>query len=100
MAAGDKRDNDYYLKRLKKDGHDDMLEQIEAGQIKVYEATKRAGYRKTGPRDPALVLSYHWKRASHEDRKRFVLANAREVNRVLKEIAREARERKAKKPSE
>ena len=76
-----------------------MLKQIEAGKITVYEASKRAGYRKIGPKAAASVLSYHWKRASHEERKRFVLAHAAEVNRVLLEIANEARERKAKIPS-
>ena len=99
MTKSRKRDNQYYIGRLKKDGHDDLLQQIEAGNITVYEASKRAGFRKNGPKAAASVLSYHWKRASHEERKRFVLAHAAEVNRVLLEIANEARERKAKKPS-
>lgn len=100
MAKNSDRGNAYYLRRLRDAGHYGLLDQIEAGEITVYEATKRTAIRKVGPRQPAAVLSHHWRRASDDDRKRFVLAHVREVNRVLKEIAREGQERQAKKPSE
>jgi len=95
-----KRDNSYWLGRLEKDGHSDLLAQIEAGEMSVYEATQKAGYRKKGPRSAAGKLSYHWQRASHAERKRFIAAHAKDVNRVLREWGEDMKKLKAQKPSE
>ena len=95
-----KRDNSYWLGRLQKDGHAELHAQIEAGEITVYKATQTAGYRPTGPRSPAAKLSHHWKRADHAERKRFVVAHLKEVNRVMREVRDELVQLKAQKPSE
>ena len=90
-----KRDNAYWRKRLRKDGHDKLLAQIDAGEMTVYRATVRAGYRKR-PSDLGDRLSHHWRRADHNERKRFVLKNLKDVNRVLLEVGDELRKAKAK----
>lgn len=95
-----KRDNSYWLGRLKKDGYVELLAQIEANEITVYKATQKAGYRKKGPRSATAKLSYHWQRASHEDRKRFIAAHLKDVNRVLREVGDDIKKMKAQKPSE
>ena len=100
MPSPNKRDNAYWTSRLAKDGHRDLLDRVRSGEISVYKATQLAGYRKPGPRSPAAKLSYHWTRASAEERKRFVAAHIRDVNRVLLEIRDEVQVRKAQKPSE
>lgn len=98
--APNKRDNDYWIKRLEKDGHSKLLARVRSGEITVYKATQLAGYRKKQPPTPAGKLSFHWKRASHAERKRFVIEHAKDVNRVLHEIADEARKLKAQKSSD
>jgi len=95
-----KRDNGYWLNRLDKDGHHNLLARIDAGEITVYRATQLAGYRKQGPRSPAAKLSHHWKRASAGERRRFVTAHAKEVNRVLHEVRDELVKLKAEKSNE
>ena len=95
-----KRDNSYWLGRLEKDGHIDLLAQIEGEEITVYKATQRAGYRKAVPKSPAAKLSYHWGRADHAQRKRFVMAHLKDVNRVLREVGDDITKMKAQKPSE
>ena len=95
-----KRDNSYWLARLQKDGHSNLLAQIKAGQLTVYKATQEAGYRAKGPRSPAAKLSHHWKRADHAERKRFVMAHLMDVNRVLREVGEDIKKIKAKKPIE
>lgn len=99
MADVNARNSEYWLRRLLKDGHSELLARVQAGEIKVYKACQLAGYRRTGPRAPAATLSHHWKRASAEERKRFVLGHLREVNRVLKEVGQDLKERKAEKSS-
>lgn len=95
-----KRDNSYWLGRLEKDGHGDLLAQIEAGKISVYKATQKAGFRPIGPRSPAAKLSHHWKRSDHAERKRFIAAHLKDVNRVLREVGDDIKKMKAQKPSE
>lgn len=95
-----KRDNSYWLARLEKDGHLDILAQIKANEITVYKATQKAGYRKKGPRSAAAKLSYHWQRASHVERKRFIAAHATDVNRVLREWGEDRKILKAQKPTQ
>ena len=100
MVTSSKRDNSYWQKRLLKDGHGDLLAKVNSGNLTVYKATQQAGYRKSGAKQPAETLSYHWKRADHAQRKRFVLAHLQEVNRVLREVGQELRQVKAKKPND
>ena len=90
-----KRDNAYWRKRLRKDGHEKLLAQIEDGEMTVYRATVRAGYRKR-PSDLGDRLSHHWRRADHSERKRFVLSNLKDVNRVLREVGEDLKKAKAK----
>ncbi|RVQ68761.1 hypothetical protein EKN06_00560 [Croceicoccus ponticola] len=75
-----------------------MLQRVEGGEITVYRATQLAGFRQKKPPSPAGKLSYHWKRASHDERQRFVAAHAKDINRVLREIRDLLLE--AKKPAE
>lgn len=100
MKSNANRDNAYWARRLEKDGHSDLLAQIEAGEITVYAATLKVGFRKTAPSSPAAKLSYHWDRANHEERKRFVLSHLKDVNRVLLEVADDIKKAKAQKPSD
>lgn len=100
MTKTSKRDNSYLLGRLEKDGRQDLLARIGAGEISVYAAAQLAGYRKKGPRSPAAKLSYHWGRADHGERKRFVLAHLKEVNRVLREVGDDLKKAKAQIASE
>ena len=97
MSIPSARDNDYWKQRLEKDGHRDLLDRVEAGEVTMYEARGLAGYRKSGPRSPAAKLSYHWSRASAVERKRFVTAHLLEINRVVREAGQELKELKAKK---
>lgn len=100
MTDSIKRDNSYWLKRLEKDGYGDLLAKVRAGDMTVYKAAQTAGYRRTGPRSPAAKISYHWSRADHAERKRFIAAHAKDVNRVLRDWAEEMRKLKAQKSSE
>ena len=93
------RNNEYWLRRLAKDGHNELIDRVRAGDLSMYEARGLAGYRKSGPRSPAAKLSYHWQRASAEERQRFVAAHLTEINRVLKDTARILAEMKAQKPN-
>lgn len=94
-----KRDNTYWADRLEKDGHGGLLARVQSDEITMYKATQLAGYRKKGPRSPAAKLSYHWERASADERRRFVAAHLLEVNRVLKETGQELQRLKAQKAS-
>lgn len=98
MTAASKRDNNYWSERLAKGGHGELLARVQSGEITMYSATQLAGYRKKGPRTPAAKLSYHWTRASADERKRFVAAHLLELNRVLRETGEELKAMKAKKP--
>lgn len=100
MKDTTKRDNSYWLRRLEKDGHADILAQIEAGDITVYKATQKTGYRKVGPKSPAAKLSYHWNRADHAERIRFVKNHLKDVNRVGREALAQVRAEQAQKTSE
>lgn len=91
------RDNEYYMGRLLKDGRNDLADRVRSGEITMYEARGLAGYRKSGPRSLAAKLSYHWSRASHEERKRFVATHLLEVNRVVRETGKELKASKNQK---
>lgn len=96
MQSSSKRDNGYWLRRLKKNGRGDLIERIEAGAITVYQATQIAGYRQKGVRSPAAKLSYHWQRASAEERLRFIAAHPLEINSFLKQFVEQRKALKAK----
>jgi hypothetical protein len=99
MATTGKRDNAYWLHRLEKDGHGDLLVRVEAGELSVFKATQLAGYRDKARSSPADNLAYHWKRASAAERRRFVLAHLKDVNRVIHEVRNElvaAKEQKSR----
>lgn len=98
MADYPKRNNEYWLQRLKKDGHHDLLTRIDAGSLTIYKATQVAGYRSQKPPSTAGKLSYHWERATAEERFRFVTAHLVDINRVVKEVAAELKRLKAEKP--
>lgn len=97
MATTGKRDNEYWLQRLEKDGYKTLLEQVRAGQVTVYRATQLAGYRPKEKSATSAKLSHHWKRASAEERKRFVIAHLKDINRVMHEVRDELLDVKAKK---
>ena len=97
MVNSGKRDNAYWRQRLKKDGREDLLEQIDAGLLTVYRASQIAGYRAKGSPVPAAKLSYHWKRASYVQRRAFLTANFDEVRRVMRDIYDDAKAAQAKK---
>lgn len=86
MPTSRKRDNAYFAARLKKDGHHELLNRVESGEIKMYAATQEAGYRSKQPRSPADKLSYHWKRASYKERMLFIGANYSAVGQLLKDV--------------
>ena len=100
MTDKAKRDNSYWTQRLEKDGYGDLLDRIDQDEITVYRATQLAGYRKTRPKLPGAKLAYHWERASHAERKRFVRNHLTDVNRVGREVLAEVRAEQAQKPSE
>ena len=68
--------NEDYIRRLKNDGHTKLLKQIKAGEIKVYAAAIAAGYRKRKTaKSREEHLTYHWKRASENEKIRFIARN-------------------------
>lgn len=101
MVDAAKRDNSYWLDRLKRDGRDDLLKMIQDGDIKVYRATVAAGYRKKRDATPtADRISYHYARANLDEKQRFILQNWRSVTRIVTELAKRQRERdKEQKPT-
>lgn len=101
MPTSRKRDNAYFAARLKKDGHHELLNRVESGEIKMYAATQEAGYRSKQPRSPADKLLYHWKRATYEERMLFIGANYRVIGELMKDVyARQKKIKAAKKTSQ
>ncbi len=97
MTKSSNRNNDYWIQRLEKDGQSELLAQIQSGKISVYKATQLAGYRKKGLRSPAAILSYHWKRASIEERKRFIQHHLVEIHQVGRVVLAAVKVKEAKK---
>lgn len=76
MANIGKRDNGYYLERLKNAGREDLLAAIKAGEMSVYKATTVAGLRKKrSVPSRADQISYHYSRATLAEKRRFILDN-------------------------
>lgn len=93
--------NEDYLRRLKQDGRADLLEQIEAGELSVYGAALKMGYRKRKTASSREDhITYHWSRASAVEKKRFLKRNFQSVAPMVQKIIAEYREKQAKKPAE
>jgi hypothetical protein len=102
MTTRTNRDNAYWLARLKKDGHDNLLQMIKAGDITVYRATVAAGLRKTrSATSRADQISYHYSRATLTEKRRFIIENWSSVARIVGQVAKELRAREqSQKPDE
>jgi hypothetical protein len=61
---------EYTLARLARDGHDELLDAIEAGEMSVNAAAIQAGYRKV--KTPLQQLLHWWGKASDEEREDFL----------------------------
>ena len=92
-----KRDNDYYLDRLKRDGFDELLKRIRAGKISVYAASIEAGFRRRKSTETrANQVTYHWKRAGAADRERFVVDNFRSLRIIMLDLTKKLKASKEK----
>lgn len=102
MTDSKKRDNEYWLKRFERDGRDDLLKMISDGDISVYRASMAAGLRKKrAAASRADQIAYHYARATHAEKRRFIIDNFASVARIVQDIAKKQRARDAaQKPSE
>lgn len=80
------RDNTYWAGRLKKDGHDDILDRYETGELSMYRARQLAGYLAEKPSSIADRLSHHWQRADVLQREKFLIDNMASVLRSMKDV--------------
>lgn len=85
-CMSDKRDNNYFRKRLLKDSQDKLVQQVDAGEISMYEATIKAGYRKTAKKQGLDLLESEWAKLSRSDRQKFVARNLRELDEIIKRV--------------
>ena len=93
--------NEDYLRRLKQDVRDDLLEQIETGELSIYGAALIMGYRKRKTASSREgQMTYHWTRASAAEKKLFLKRNFQSVTPMVQKIIAELREKEAKKPAE
>jgi len=60
-------------------GYDDLVAQVDAGEISMYEATISAGIRKKNPRNTIDGFNRSWQRLSRDDKMRFVILNFKEI---------------------
>jgi len=92
-----KRDNTYYMTRLKRAGRDDLLEQVYDGKMSVYKATIEAGIRKKrSASSRSSQLSYHWSRADKRQRTRFMIDNFEAIDLLRKELVARVEQKHAK----
>ncbi|MBX7502426.1 hypothetical protein K3181_13340 [Qipengyuania sp. YG27] len=94
--------NDDYLRRLKHDGRQDLIDKIDRGDISIYAAAIEMGYRKKrGAPSKADQISYHYSRATLSEKRRFIVDNWSSVARIVGDLARRRRaNEQAQKPSE
>ncbi|WP_067600399.1 hypothetical protein [Altererythrobacter ishigakiensis] len=94
--------NEDYLRRLKQDGRSDLIERIERGEISVYAAALKMGYRKRrGGHPRAEQITYHYSRATLTEKRRFIVDNWSSVAHIVSDLAKRKRESdEAQKPSE
>jgi len=82
--------NQDYLRRLKQDGRSDLIEQIERGEMTVYAAALKMGYRKKrDAKSRSDQISYHYSRASLAEKRRFIVDNWSSVTAIGAQIRRE-----------
>lgn len=93
MVKVQKRDSNYYLRKLKRLGRDDLLEKCHAGKMSVYAASIEAGFRKRRTA-PSRVghLSYHWSRTSKRERLDFMVQNFREIDMLRTELVQRVKD--------
>jgi len=94
--------NEDYMRRLKQDGRNDLIEQIERGEISVYAAALKMGYRKKrGAQPRSDQITYHYSRASIAEKKRFIVDNWSSVAHIVGDLVKRQREKEeAQKPIE
>ena len=94
--------NEDYLRRLKQDGRTDLIEQIEQGEITVYAAALKMGYRKKrGAQPRADHITYHYSRATLGEKRRFIVDNWSSVAHIVGDLAKRKRDsEKAQKTTE
>ena len=94
--------NEDYLRRLKQDGRTDLIEQIEQGEITVYAAALKMGYRKKrGAQPRADQITYHYSRATLGEKRRFIVDNWSSVAHIVGDLAKRKRDsEKAQKTTE
>lgn len=93
--------NEDYLRRLKNDGRQDLLDAIELGEKTVYGAALEMGYRKKrGAQSKSDQITYHYSRASLSEKRRFIMDNWSSVAPIVTDLAKRLRDNdKAEKPS-
>ena len=85
----------YIIARLKRDGHQELADQVQAGTLSARQAGLQAGFVK--PESGLTALNRAWKKASAEERAAFMqdagqwsasLAMTSWTNRVLRRTVR------------
>ena len=61
---------DYILARLKRDGFEELAQQVKAGAVSARKAGMQAGFVK--PESALVALKRHWRKASTEERQQFM----------------------------
>lgn len=89
----DKRDNAYFRKRLLQDSHDKLVQQVDAGEISMYDATIKAGYRKKQKKQGLALIEREWVKLSRGDRERFVRRNLREMISISARVYNQAKDK-------
>lgn len=92
--------NEDYLRRLEKDGREDLIEQINNGELTVYGAAVAMGYRRrrtSASRE--TQITYHWTRASAAEKKLFLKRNFQSIAPMVQKILAEHKEKQAKESS-
>ncbi len=62
--------SDYILARLKRDGFEELAQQVKAGTVSARKAGMQAGFVK--PESALVALKRHWRKASTEERQQFM----------------------------
>jgi len=61
---------DYWVARLERDHHDDLVAQVRSGAVKAKTAARQAGIVKT--KTPLEQLEHWWKKATADERQTFL----------------------------
>lgn len=94
--------NDDYVRRLRNDGRQDLLDKIESGEMSVYAAAMQMGYRKSKSKQSRSdQIEHHWRRASIREKVRFLELNWESVAPMVANMHKAKRDQgQAQKPSE